>query len=180
MAQIEKNMTIANVLKEFPQVVPILANKLGLKCGGCSVANVETLEEGLLGHGMVQNQVDNFIKELNDTISGKLETENGVELTIRAAKKFKEILKEENKEGWALRVSEKAGGCKGVRYVLSFSEKAKEGDFSFNSQGVEVHVEIKRAFNISIDYSDGLNGSGFKIVNANTKSSCKCGSSHSY
>ena len=180
MAQIEKNMMIADVLKDFPQVIPILANK-GFNCGGCSVAKRETLEEGLLGHGgLLENQIDDFIKELNESISDVVEKENIVKLTERAAKKFKEFLLEEKKEGWALRVSEKAGGCKGVRYILNFSEESKEGDAIFTSQDVEIHVNISRAYNIVIDYADGLNGSGFKIMNLNTKSSCKCGNSHSY
>ena len=175
MDKINKNMTIASILEDFPNAWPILAERLGFNCETSDSAKFETLETGLRNNGMDETQIDDILSEINNSGSD-------ISLTSRAAKKFKEFLIEEKKEGWALRVSEKAGGCGGLRYMLNFSEKAEENDAVFNSKGVEIHINngSDRLFNIMIDYVEGLNGSGFKIGNPNSKISCKCGNSHNY
>ncbi|MCB1136703.1 MAG: iron-sulfur cluster assembly accessory protein, partial [Chlamydiia bacterium] len=106
-----------------------------------------------------------------------------ISLTPRAARKFLAILAEEGKQGWGMRLDEKAAGCSGFEFVLDYSEKAKDGDVVIESQGIEIHVrsEIEqRMRGTEVDFIDGLNGSGFKESNPNVKASCGCGSSHNY
>lgn len=106
-----------------------------------------------------------------------------VQLTKNAAEKFSEILKQEGKEGYSLRFGDRKGGCSGFKYVLDFSEKAEESDIVFQSEGIEIHVNEEcypRLQGSIIDYVENLEYSGFKVDNPNKKSSCGCGSSHSY
>lgn len=178
-------MTIEEIFKTFPHKGQKLAQEMtnmGLHCVGCSAATWETLEEGVLGHGKSEEDLNHLLGKLNQVLLEK-EDLTTITITEKAAKKLKEILKEEGKEGWGLRYGEKAAGCSGFEYYLDFSQKATEEDLTFNSQGLEIHLNknsIDRLLGSSIDYVDGLNGAGFKITNPNVKSSCGCGTSHGY
>jgi len=183
--KITKDMTIEEIFQKFPQQSQRLAQEMsntGLHCAGCSAATWETLEAGMYGHGFDDLAIDNLTEKLNLIIQEKIDT-SSVTLSEKAAEKFLSILKEENKQDWGLRLMEKAAGCSGFEYVLDFSEKPQEDDLIFNSNGVEVHIkkiDSERLIGCFIDYVDGLQGAGFKISNPNVKSSCSCGSSHSY
>jgi len=100
-----------------------------------------------------------------------------ITLTPAAVAKFKEVLPPGN----ALRVGVMGGGCSGFQYSLSFAvlspdEAAEAMDFD----GLKVHVDQMSAMyldGVTIDYSDGLMGGGFKFVNPNVKRTCGCGQS---
>lgn len=183
--QITREMTIEEILSSFPQKSQKLAQALtnaGLNCVGCSAATWETLEAGMLGHGFMDEEVDKLLGLLNAILAETVDMTT-VTITKRAAEKYLAILKEEGKEGWGIRLSDKPGGCSGFEYVLDFSEKPKESDRIFHSEGLEIHVGenfIERMLGCEIDYTDGLQGAGFKITNPNVKSSCSCGKSQSY
>jgi hybrid cluster-associated redox disulfide protein len=59
--KITKDMTISEMIEENPDAAEILMEQ-GLGCGGCPVSQMETIEQGALGHGM---DPDELIKELN-------------------------------------------------------------------------------------------------------------------
>ena len=99
--QITKDMTIADMLKKYPNKSQLLAqvlSKAGLMCGGCKAATWETLEDGMLGHGMQPEQITNIVKQLNDILEQEYDTDT-VTLTPKAAIKFKAVLLDEKKEG---------------------------------------------------------------------------------
>lgn len=178
-------MTIEEILSSYPEKSQKIAAALtnaGLHCVGCNAATWETLEAGVYGHGKSEEELKRLLSELEAIIAEKIDTTT-IAFTERAAKKFSAILKQENKEGWALRFGDKPGGCGGYEYVLDYSEKPAEDDEVLISYGVAIHVkkaQLKRLLGSLIDFEDGLNGSGFKISNPNVKSSCSCGSSQSY
>lgn len=182
---ITRDMTIDEIFKKFPSKSPKLAQEMtntGLHCVGCSASTWETLEAGMYGHGKTDEEIDGLIKRLNQILQEK-EDLHTITITARAASKYREILEDEGKAGWALRFGEKAAGCSGFEYFLDYSEKAKPGDLVLESQGIEIHLHHKSADRLMgcvIDYVDGLHGAGFKISNPNVKSSCGCGSSHGY
>jgi iron-sulfur cluster assembly accessory protein len=187
-ATIHRDMTIEEILGMFPQKAQRLAQEItnaGLHCVGCGAATYETLETGMLGHGKTEEEIIHLLGKLN-TLLQEQEAERdltSVSLTERAAQKFIEILKEDGKAGWGLRFGDRMAGCSGFEYILDYSEKAKDTDLTFNSHGVEIHVDknqLKRLLGVVIDYVDGLQGSGFKISNPNSKASCGCGTSHNY
>jgi len=183
--KITKDMTIEEIFQKFPQKSQRLAQEMsnmGLHCAGCSAATWETLEAGMYGHGFDDKSIDELTYSLNQIIKEEIDT-NSITLSEKAAKKFLSILEEEKKQGWGLRLSEKASGCSGFEYILDFSKESKENDLTFNSNGIEIHVDkssLERLIGCFVDYVDGLQGAGFKISNPNVKSACSCGSSHGY
>lgn len=103
-----------------------------------------------------------------------------IEITERAASKISEILEEEQKPGFGLRVGVKGGGCSGLSYSLSIDENPGDGDEVFEDHGVRLFVDPKSLLYLAgthLDYTDGLNGSGFKFENPNATRTCGCGSS---
>jgi hybrid cluster-associated redox disulfide protein len=60
-SKISRDMTFAELLKVDPEAGMKLAER-GLFCGGCPMAQFETIENGARAHGV---DVDELIKELN-------------------------------------------------------------------------------------------------------------------
>ncbi|MCP5491989.1 MAG: iron-sulfur cluster assembly accessory protein [Chlamydiales bacterium] len=182
---IDLTMTIEEIFTKFPSKSQRLAHEMtqaGLHCVGCGAAVWETLEAGMLSHGFEDQAIQEMLKRLN-AILAEEDDPTTITLTKRAAEKFKEITKQDGKEGWALRFGDKPGGCGGFEYVLDFSKEASDDDTVITSEGIEIHVKIAmlpRLLGAVIDYAEGLMGSGFKVSNPNVKSSCSCGNSQAY
>lgn len=182
---ITKEMTIADILGKWPEKSQKLAQEMtnaGLHCVGCGAATWETLEAGMLGHGMEESDIEEVVASLNEILKQKTDPTT-ISLTKRAADKFKTLCKEEGLEKCALRFGDQPGGCSGFEYVLDFSDQATDEDEVYVSHDVEIHVEkeaVSRLIGSEIDYYDGLNGAGFKISNPNARGSCSCGSSQTY
>ncbi len=185
MSQITKEMTIESIFSQFPHKSQKLAQTMlnqGLHCVGCGAATWETLESGMLSHGFEIEEIDAFVDELN-AILQETSDASTITLTPKAATKFLSILKDEGKEGWALRFGYKKGGCSGSEYVLDYSKQASATDQAFHSNGVDIHVAkemLDTLLGCEIDYIDGLNGSGFRISNPQAKGSCGCGKSQRF
>ena len=67
--KITKNTLILEIAERYPKLVDILVEKYGLHCLGCSFSAVESLEEGAMGHGMNQKEVEKMVEELNKKIN---------------------------------------------------------------------------------------------------------------
>jgi iron-sulfur cluster assembly protein len=182
---ITKEMTISDILGNFPQKSQKMAQEMtnrGLHCVGCGAATWETLEAGMLSHGMEEGEIEDLVNRLNEILKEEFDPTTIV-LTPRAAKKFKSICEEEGKPDTALRFGDQPGGCSGFEYVLDFSDKLGPNDALYHSNGIDIHIDkdnLPRLLGCEIDYLDGLNGAGFKISNPNAKGSCGCGSSQAY
>jgi iron-sulfur cluster assembly protein len=104
-----------------------------------------------------------------------------ITITEKAEKEIKRIMTENNvPEAYGLRVGVKGGGCSGLTYSLNFDEASKEGDSVIESNDVKLFVDGKSLFYLmgtELDFSDGLNGKGFKFNNPNATKSCGCGES---
>jgi iron-sulfur cluster assembly protein len=70
-----------------------------------------------------------------------------------------------------------------MSYKLGFeNESPKDSDKVFEREGVRVVVDAKSYLFLAgteLDYSGGLNGTGFTFSNPNAKRTCGCGSSFS-
>ena len=101
-------------------------------------------------------------------------------LTELAAEKVQEIRAAEDiEDDFGLRVKVMGGGCAGFRYDLFFDEPS-DGDYAFESNGVKLvcdQMSYMYLMGTTIDYIEGMHGSGFKFDNPNTTGSCGCGSS---
>ncbi|MBW3020532.1 DUF1858 domain-containing protein [Candidatus Woesearchaeota archaeon] len=63
---ITKDMNFADILDKNENAAQILA-KHGMHCMGCMMASVESLEDGCRGHGMDDEEIDEIVKELNES-----------------------------------------------------------------------------------------------------------------
>ena len=103
-----------------------------------------------------------------------------ITLTESAAAKLKQLLETATRQSDALRVRVTGGGCSGLRYELAFDGQAVDSDEEIEQRGVRLLVDAESAAYLAdttLDYVDGLNESGFKILNPSAKSTCGCGES---
>lgn len=103
-------------------------------------------------------------------------------VTELAANKMKEHFAEMGKPNAALRIKVISGGCSGFQYDLMPEEIKNKEDIEIQDRGVRILMDPEsHSFldNTTIDYVDSLQGSGFKLLNPNAKSSCGCGESFS-
>lgn len=81
-----------------------------------------------------------------------------------------------------IRVGVKSGGCSGLSYDLKFDKEQQEGDKVFEDNGVKIIVDKKSFLYLigtTLEYSGGLNGTGFVFNNPNANRTCGCGESFS-
>ncbi|MBI4009677.1 MAG: iron-sulfur cluster assembly accessory protein [Candidatus Aenigmarchaeota archaeon] len=195
---IKEDMIINDIVTKYPDVVELLQS-YGLHCFGCHVNLYESIGMGARGHGIPDETIKTMIDEANEYLNKK---ENGsvseniqensssavpestdmIKLTEKAAQKVTEIMKEQKKEDYGLRIAVLRGGCAGFVYNMDFEKEPIEGDMVIEEHGVKLFVDPKTAEHIrgtEVDYLETLQQSGFKINNPNAKSSCGCGKSHS-
>lgn len=107
-----------------------------------------------------------------------------IDITPKAAKEIRRLQSEDSSgPGSYLRVMVIGGGCSGMSYKLGFENKALEAqDKVFEKEGIKLVVDTKSLLYLSgtqLDFSDGLNGTGFTFQNPNAKRTCGCGTSFS-
>ncbi len=101
-----------------------------------------------------------------------------------AKKKVVELMTEEgfNSETDFVRVGVKSGGCSGLSYDLKFDHSKNEEDKLFEDNGVKIIVDKKSFLYLAgttLEFSGGLNGTGFVFNNPNANRTCGCGESFS-
>lgn len=122
----------------------------------------------------MQTVTDLFISNLNCTTM--------IKVTDFAKSKAIELMREENKDGFFIRVGVEGGGCSGLMYQLKFDNEIKADDKEFEDNGVKVVVDKKSVLYLigtTLDFSGGLNGKGFIFSNPNASRTCGCGESFS-
>lgn len=81
-----------------------------------------------------------------------------------------------------VRVGVKSGGCSGLSYDLKFDKENHEGDKVFVDNDIKIIVDKKSFLYLigtTLEYSGGLNGTGFVFNNPNANRTCGCGESFS-
>lgn len=101
-----------------------------------------------------------------------------------AKKKVVELMTEDgyNPENDFVRVGVISGGCSGLSYDLKFDKAQEEDDKLFEDNGVKIIVDKKSFLYLigtTLEYSGGLNGTGFVFNNPNAQRTCGCGESFS-
>ena len=102
-----------------------------------------------------------------------------LQMTPVAIQKVKSILAERGDDA-GLRISVVGGGCSGFQYQMSLDTQPATDDQVIEQDGLKVFVDGRSLLYLNgttIDYVDGLSGSGFKFENPNSKGSCGCGES---
>jgi iron-sulfur cluster assembly protein len=103
-----------------------------------------------------------------------------INVTDNAVRQLQSLLSrraEDSRKG--LRVQVAKGGCSGLHYEMTLGE-ANETDAVVERDGVRFFIEdesVPYLRGATLDFSDGLTGTGFRIVNPNASRTCGCGSS---
>jgi iron-sulfur cluster assembly accessory protein len=100
-------------------------------------------------------------------------------ITDAAARQIKILVEQEGHTEAGLRIFIEPGGCSGLQYTMQISQ-AKEGDQAVESEGSSIFLDESSATYLkgsTIDYSDSLSATGFRIENPNAKQTCGCGTS---
>ena len=184
---------IGEILERCPEAAKILLS-FGVHCVGCHVSPFEALEDGFHCHGLGQAEIDEAVEKINaeiaknapattDSTSSNESNQTALTLTItdKAAAKLKVLCKEHNKS--ALRIKVLPGGCSGYKYGLDLvdnEETIGPTDKEIQSKDVKIIISqesLEKINGAEVDYSDSLQGAGFKINNPNAERTCGCGES---
>ena len=107
-----------------------------------------------------------------------------INVSDKAKHKVQNLMKEDgfNPNTDFVRVGVNSGGCSGLSYDLKFDKDQKENDKVFENNGVKIIVDTKSFLYLigtTLEYSGGLNGTGFVFKNPNANRTCGCGESFS-
>src|SRR6266705_2703739 len=103
-----------------------------------------------------------------------------INVTDSAVRQLQSLLSqraENSRKG--LRVQVTKGGCSGLHYEMTLDEK-KDGDAVVERNGMQFFIDgdsVPYLRGATLDFSDGLTGTGFQVVNPNASRTCGCGSS---
>ena len=103
-----------------------------------------------------------------------------VSMTPVAVNRVKELMTSQKVDNAFLRMGVRGGGCSGMTYDLQFDNELRKHDKQFEIDGVKVVVDAKSYLYLNgttLDYTDGLNGTGFTFTNPNATGTCGCGTS---
>jgi iron-sulfur cluster assembly accessory protein len=105
-----------------------------------------------------------------------------IALTDTATVKVAELIDAEGEEGLALRVAVRPGGCSGFSYEMFFDSELAADDLQQDYGDVKLVCDPSSAQMLegaTLDYTDSIQETGFKINNPNAERTCGCGSSFS-
>ena len=103
-----------------------------------------------------------------------------IQLTDNAIGAVSRFIENANKPVLGLRIRVDGGGCSGFQYGMKLEESAAEDDQVVEIGGLKILVDPASGpllENVTVDFLDGLEGSGFKFENPNATQSCGCGKS---
>src|SRR5262245_7937430 len=103
-----------------------------------------------------------------------------ISVTDNAVRQLQSLLSQRSKDSQkGLRVHVAKGGCSGFHYEMTLDAR-KIGDAIVERGGVQFFIDdesVPLLRGATLDFSDGLTGTGFRIVNPNASRTCGCGSS---
>lgn len=110
-----------------------------------------------------------------------------IEVTDIAARKIQDIMKEHGEGQAALRIIVTGMGCSGPQYMMTLDNDRQDDDTELEAAGLKILLDQDTASILDgsqIDYLEGLEKSGFTIVNPNLQAEgegggcgggCSCG-----
>ncbi|MGQ0504306.1 MAG: HesB/IscA family protein [Myxococcaceae bacterium] len=103
-------------------------------------------------------------------------------LTAGALAQVKEVMRQQNFEGYYFTVRVTPSGCSGFGYDLNLLKECKPNDLVWEQDGVKIATDgLSKQYleGTEVDYVTRLQDAGFKFQNPNAKNSCGCGQSFS-
>ena len=105
-----------------------------------------------------------------------------IKISDKARDELNRIMKSEGKEGHGIKIAVKGGGCSGLSYFMDLVPKPEESDMKVEDNGILLFVDLGSTLYLGgtvLEFSDGLNGTGFVFNNPNATRTCGCGQSFS-
>jgi len=103
-----------------------------------------------------------------------------ISVTENAVRQLQSLLSQRSEDSHkGLRVHVAKGGCSGLHYEMTLDAR-KNDDSIVERDGVKFFIDnesVPFLRGATLDFSDGLTGTGFRIVNPNASRTCGCGSS---
>lgn len=181
--QLRRDMIIGEIVGMFPEATDIMLS-YGLHCVGCHVNMYETLEQGMMGHGFTEEQLNDLLEELNDCWDevygegSKKEKKihpdaDKMDCTVTpiAIEKIISVAASEKKDDWPLRIKAKPGPQDKVRFGMDFEKESSGDDVVLKKKDGKNEVTIilsklnyDKLNGITIDYVKTEDGEGFKIT----------------
>ena len=81
-----------------------------------------------------------------------------------------------------LRISVTGGGCSGMQYSMALEKESEQEDTVVECGDIKIFIDpqsLPLLQDVTVDFLDTMDGSGFKFVNPNATNTCGCGSSFS-
>ena len=81
-----------------------------------------------------------------------------------------------------LRIAVTGGGCSGMQYSMALEKESSGDDTIVECGDIQVFIDpqsLPLLQDVTVDFLDTMEGSGFKFVNPNATNTCGCGSSFS-
>jgi iron-sulfur cluster assembly protein len=179
-----KDMTIGEVVGMYPDAADILMG-YGLHCVGCHANAFETVEQGVMGHGYSEEDLENLMEDINEAYEDEQEgaerkpipkeaDDMEIEVTEKAQAQIEKIVQDEKKEGMTLRIDAQSVGPK-LKYSMNFMkpEETTKSDkgFSFGKIKIVIDKKLYKKLNgLEIDYIKEEKRAGFKMNNPNIPS----------
>lgn len=105
-----------------------------------------------------------------------------LKLTDNAVVQVTKLMEKDGREGIHLRLGVAGGGCSGFSYALTFETDGRAGDQVLEFGDLRVLVDPKSGMllqGMTLDWYEGLDGSGWRFMNPNASGTCGCGQSFS-
>ena len=103
-----------------------------------------------------------------------------INVTDNAVRQLQSLLSqrsEDSQKGLLVHVAK--GGCSGLHYEMTLDAR-KNSDAVVERDGVQFFIDdesVSYLQGATLDFTDGLTGTGFRIVNPNASRTCGCGTS---
>lgn len=164
---ISKKDLVAAAVNAYPEIGPILS-QAGLHCVGCHISEYETIEDGVLAHGISEEDLDELIVMANDRIK-LYENLPKLSFTKNAVLHLKEKIATAKSK--YVRVTQLYGG----EFDFEAVDKKEPGDIELNV-GVPLLIDIKierMLRGLEIDYDTSAKDFTAKQVNQSAVSEKK-------
>ena len=103
-----------------------------------------------------------------------------IELTASAVGAIRTAIPGSSQVVEGLRIMVESGGCAGNKYMMGLVPEKEPGDLVIEKDGIKVFLDANSAPLLQgtvLDFTIGMEGSGFTFSNPNATSSCSCGKS---
>lgn len=103
-----------------------------------------------------------------------------IELTESATDAIRSAMTQAEGPVEGLRIMVESGGCAGNKYMMGLVAGSEPGDVVVKKDDITIFVDAQSAEllnGVTVDFTVGLEGSGFTFTNPNAASTCSCGKS---